>query len=433
MPTLFRRARRRALDLSDNQQVVKAARIPDAKERTFVENRLRVPINRFSDDTSYLETSCKRVWATFRACHLVANVVVGTQFSVTRKGETEPVKDREVNRLLVTPNPLDSWAEMLYMWTFHVKTTGRAFWLKDEMDLKGRPKNIYPLLPQHMRIIPNAKKGIDHFVYHVNGQEFPYERDEIIYFKRPHPTNLLLGMGDIEPSQDLYNQHINRNKYEEAFMENGCQPSGVLTLKEPLEDPEEWGKLKAWWNREYSGKKNAGKTAFLSGDWNYHQLGINQKDMEALERDELSIEHIFANHGVPLSIAGVRDAANFATSRQDDLNFRRYEIMPLIDILCGKLNREGELFKNFNPAYELDYNLSGLIDIEQVMKDYKPLFEAAGMTPNDLREKAGLQRVDDPYLDQYFLPKNLVPVAMAGLADPADDKLTDIVKRSKVE
>lgn len=394
------------------------------KEHSYIETQLGVPVHKFADFSSYLNTGCKKVWATFRACHLVASIIQSTDFKLEKPKqdgwEADPTAPESL--FLYNPNPFDSWSELLYMWTYHMKLTGCAFWMKDEIDGKGRPTNIYPMLPHNVKIIPDAKKNIGGYLYEVNGRRIELKPEEVIYFRRPHPKNLMLGMGDIEPSEDLYNDFINRNVYQEKFMEHGAQPSGILSLKTQLTpDEEEWGRLKAWWTKEYGGKGNAGKTAFLTGDWSYQQLGLTQQQMQSIEQTKLTIEHIFMNHGVPLSIAGVQGAANYATARVDEINFRKYEIVPLLTLLVSKLNAESSLFATFDPDIELAYNLSGLIDVEQVNKDYGPLVTNGAMTPNELRVMAGLPKSDNPYLDQFFM--NGTPIEMVGLSDipPIED------------
>lgn len=400
-----------------------------AASRTFIENRLvRFPIHRFNDLNSYLNAGSGKVWASFRACHACASVIQSTAFRVSKEGDGdwEAPENDPARMLLRTPNPFDTWNEMLYMWTYHMKLTGQAFWMKDEMNLLGQPLALYPLLPQFMQIVPDQKKNIGKFVYKVNGRELELEPDEVVYFRRPHPKDLRFGMGDIEPSEALYNDYINRATYSEKFMENGAQPSGVLSLKTDGADvdDEDFGTLKTKWMEEYGGKNNAGKTAFLTGEWSYHQLGLSQADMQSIERDKLTTDQIFMNHGVPLSIVGM-GSANHATARLEEMNFRKYEIVPLLRLLIGKLNREDGVFPAFSSDYRLEFNLSGLIDVEQVMKDYLPLVKAGGMTLNELREKAGLEKSENVYLDQFFIPSNVVPIEMAGMsaAMPSDEEL----------
>lgn len=407
------------------EDILLGGRIPDRKERKFIENRLRVPIHRFADLNSYLNAGTKQVWASFRACHIVASTLLSTVFNVTsssvnREGERyeEVVNNRELDDLLGSPNDHDSWEDMLYMWVFHMKLCGVAYWLKDE-EVGGKPTKLWPLLPQHMKIEPHPTEKIGKFIYTVNGAEIHFQPEEIIHFRRPHPSRIIGGLGDVEGGEPLYSDFINRDTLEEQFLENGAQPSGILTKKgEPINDEEEWGRLKAWWKRDHEGKKNAGKTAILNSEWTFQKLGLTAQEMQSMEREQMTVQHIFLNHGVPLSVAGFNDAANYATARQDQINFRRMEVVPLLDLFVGKMNhKKSGLIPLFNEDWKLGYELSGLVDTEQVWKDYGEAMRIGVVSINEMRELLGLPMKDDPWLDQHMILNQFVPVEMAGMAN----------------
>ena len=423
--------------LATTGDLVRRSREVSTKERQFIETRLNIPLTKFKDYHDFLQVGCKKVWATFRAMHLKASVLLTTSFAVRAEGSDDNILDNKdpkaqaLAELLRMPNPYDTWEEMLYMWTFHIGLTGSAFWVKDQVDLNGVPTYLYPLLPQYVRIVPDAKKKVKKYIYHVNGQEKEYAPEEIIHFRRPHPTNIHWGIGEIEPSQPLFANFINRDQFEEKFIENGAMPSGLLTYRGvggdegPQSvmdlDDEEWGKIKDFWHQEYGGRDNAGKTILLTGEWDYKRLGLTHVEMESMEKEKHTIHEIFMNHGVPGSIAGYERAANYATSRQDEINFRRFEIVPLLDLFQGRANTPGVLVKPFNPNWNLRYNLSGLIDIKAVWQDYEGLVRNGGMTLNEVREKMGLQRVADPALDVYYTEQTRIPLDMAGLQISEND------------
>ena len=387
------------------------------KAREFIEFSLSVPISKFEDYSSYLKAGTSQVWATFRALDIIANAILSTEFKVLSGplDSQKPVLDPSITGFLSSPNPFDSWAEMLYMWLFHMRLTGNAYWLKDEIDLKGRPKYLWPLLPQYVKVVPSRETGIEGYDYSINGRVIRYEKEEIIHFRRPHPGNLTHGIGDMEPAEPLFNEHINRNSYSEKFFENGAVLSGVLSMTggEPINDEIEWGRFKAEWKEQYEGHSNAGKVAILNRGWTYERLGLTHQEMQSIDKEKMGVESIFILHGVPLSITGMQ-SSNYATSRQDAINFRQYTVKPMLDNLAGKINQEGVYLSLWEKQLRLTYALAGLIDVEQTAKDYGPLYDRGGLTSNELRVLMGLERVEDPLLDQYMVLNTYSPIEVVG-------------------
>lgn len=396
------------------------SRMPNQKARDYIEMRVGVPINKFTDYASYLTTGSKKVWATYRACKIISAMMITAKYKIVKEGQEGKVEVTEqYGWFLKKPNPYDSWQEIMEMWVFHMELTGNCYWLKDEPDLLGRPKAIYPLLPQHMEVIPSATNKVSSFRYRVNGRTIDFSPDDIIHYRSTHPTNLIMGMGSVEPSEALYNKFINRDSYEENFMANGAQPSGILIKEDAVENPSQWEGLKKKFQRNYGGKANAGKTAFLNGKWSYEKLGLTMGEMQSLEAEKWTIEQIFLNHGVPLSVAGVDGAANYATAKQDEINFRKYKVVPLLDILVGKVNADGFFKSPLEEFVRFAYELSGLIDVEQIIKEYMPLVKDGAMTRNELRELCELPLSENVMLDQYLIAANVIPIEMAGFSDPS--------------
>ena len=399
---------------SPSELAVLSRIVTGQKERSFIELNLNVPINKFTDYSSYVEVGSKKVWATFRACKIIASSVVSAQFRIFREAAQRTDITREIGWFLSRPNPYDSWEEMLEMWTYHIELTGNAYWLKDEMDLKGRPKYLYPLLPQFMKVTPDKKTRVKEYVYSVNGTEVKFSPSEIIHFRGTHPGNIVMGMGSIEPSEHIYNEYINKSLLNEKFVQNGAQLSGILTREEEVDDEDQWAALKRKFNLEYAGNKNAGKIAFLNGKWQYHKLGMTMEEMQALQKERWTVSQIFLNHGVPLSIVGVENAAAYGTAKQDEINFRKYKVVPLLSVLIGKLNSDG-FIQTGDPNIRLAFEMSGLVDIEQVVREYGPLVDKGAMTPNELRELCNLPTIDNPLLDQFYMNAGRVPLEMVGV------------------
>jgi HK97 family phage portal protein len=384
----------------------------DKKERDFIEMRIGVPVNRFSDFSTYMACGYKKVWATFRACKIIASTMMTAEFKIVKNVKTADDVTEKFGGFLRKPNPYDSWEELLEMWSFHMELVGNAYWLKDEMDAYGRPKAIYPLLPQFMQVVPDERTRVNRYIYRVNGKELEFSPDELIHFRFTNPNNIIMGMGSIEPSEALYNEYINKTTLGEKFLENGAQMSGILSRETEIIDEDQWRALKKKFTLEYAGTRNAGKVAFLNGKWSYQKLGMTMQEMQSLEKEKWNIEQIFLNHGVPLSVAGVDGAANYATSRQDEINFRKYKVVPMLDLLVGKLNADG-FFHDKRKDVRLTYEMSGLVDVKQIVDEYGPLVDKGAMTLNELRVMCNLPIVENEFLNKHYINTGRIPIEMS--------------------
>lgn len=392
----------------------------DTKAREYIEKRAGIPISMLSDYEGYIETYTGAVWATYRACDLTAATIAQAEFFVRDKVSKKPIiESKGLSALLEQPNPFDSWEELVYFTGLNLKLTGNAYWLKDGP--VNRPSALYPLLTANMKITPDAKTKIKQYEYSVNGAIVKYKPEEIIHFRKPHPADFVLGIGDVEGASKLMDSYINRGALEEKFLTNGAQPSGVMTRKgEDITDPAQWKAFKDKFNAEYAGRSNAGKIAFINGEWEFLRVGLTQQEMQSMEKERWAIAQIFAAHGVPLSVAGLEAAANYATARVEDMNFRRYTCVSLLKLISGKINAAGGLAMGFGDKNELVFNLSGLLDVKQVVEEYKPLVELGAMTLNELREKAGLEKSPDPTLDGYYVNQTRIPLELAGMSSLQD-------------
>lgn len=378
-----------------------------------------IAVHKFRDYADYLQAGSKKVWATWRAIDIIANSVKTTPWQVLRQGSTTEVKIEGLERLMRYPNENETWRDFIYKTVFHYRLTGMAYWYKSEANLKGdRPRNLYTLNPKNVEIVPDPETGIKGYLFNVNGRKIPFERDEIMLFRRPHPNSDVHGLGDIEAAEPLLNEFINRGTVLEKFYQNGAQPSGLLinqSTNAPSE--EEWEKAKKKWQAQYGGLKNAGKLAWLTGSWTYQQLGMSAQEMQDIERTKYTVEQIFLLHGVPLSVAGIRDAANFATADIDNQRFREYTVLP--DVLTMQDTINTDLVQGFDPRAELRFNVAGLINVGKLMVDYSPLFDRGGLTINELRGLAGLPQDEGNELwNATYINAGFVPLDLSGISAP---------------
>lgn len=376
-----------------------------------------VPLSRFATDEDFLQAACGKSWATWKACDIKAKAVVATPSKLVREKSNTEIQVPELERMFKYPNENETWRDLLYSTMLHVYITGRGFWLKDEANLTGdRPRRLIGLNPKRVKIVPDSERGIRGYIYTMNGKEMAFDREEIIYFKRPHPNHTLLGLGEIEAGRSLIAEHVNRGAMSESYFAKGAVPSGILINKNYTGFDTDFDRIKKKWSADYGGVKNYGKTAFIAGDWSYQQLGLTFAEMQQMEAAKINVEQIFILHGVPLSVAGVQGAANFATADSDNQKFKEYTILPDVQMLQDTINTD--LVAGFNPQAKLVFNVTGLVNIGKVATDYAPLFDRGIVTPNEIRAALGLPTDEDrAEWNAAYISAGLVPMDLAGIAD----------------
>lgn len=424
----------KVVSMDERREVVSAAyhdpkSAPNVKARPWIEFVSDFKLTKLQDYDSYQQAGTSKLWATHHALSTISKAIISTPFKILKK-DTEIVDENHpLMKLLTEPNPIDSWEEIIGVWPFHLKYTGNAYWLKDEINGKGQPSAIYPLLPQFIEVIPDKKTRVGQYQYRVNGRTIMISPEEMIHFKLPHSNNVVFGLGDLEAGEMMLEDYINRNSLEGNYLAKGGVPSGILTRREEVEDPDEWKRFTSKWKEEYEGLDNTGKTAFLNGDWSYIKMGLSPTELQTMQRSEMTVKNIFTLHGVPLSVAGVEAATNYATAKQDSIHFKRWTVIPLLDLLCSKLNSGKQLTRNFDPSLKIGYELGGMTDIGGIVTEYSPLVDKGAMTRNELRKLCELEEAKDkPMMDEFLIPQGLVPIDMAGMGGaPPEEEVGGLV------
>ena len=106
---IFSRRRKSVPSPTDDQiEFLKALVSTAAKGYQFIENRDKIAINRFTSDASYLQTGSGKVWAAFRACHIVACTLLKVPiFLRTMKGAEPEMDNADANGVEVVVGTSD--------------------------------------------------------------------------------------------------------------------------------------------------------------------------------------------------------------------------------------------------------------------------------------------------------------------------------------
>jgi HK97 family phage portal protein len=177
---------------------------------------------------------------------------------------------------------------------------GNAYWfLAGEPG--GAPQELWPLRPDRVSVVPDARRGVRGYVYEVDGRQIPLEAAEVVHFRRWHPANDYYGLSALEAARlAVESDRAMADWNRRYFGEGMAVPAGIVTIKERVSDAD-YERIKQEWRAAYGGRER--KTAFLRGtsvEW--HNVGLSQHDMDFLNARRFNREEIFQIFGIPVGM-----------------------------------------------------------------------------------------------------------------------------------
>lgn len=256
----------------------------------------------------------------------------------------EPSYDHPLYDVLLKPNPYQDGSQLEQMTHLWLQIRGECFWVMSMEDggpvLPGStPDYIYPMSPDLFRpILQFGSRGA--LVaweiclpkwYPSKNQKMMVSLDQVIQFKFPNPTNPLRGMSKLSAvamgiETDLLIQTQNR-----SLIENESVPRGVLTHPDGLTSEQEKDFLRKF-KEAHEGVDKAGRTAILTGGFEYFPLALSPSEARYLEQQQWNRDEVLAVMSMPKSCIGITENLNYATQLGQDKNLWDKNILPMLQL-----------------------------------------------------------------------------------------------------
>jgi HK97 family phage portal protein len=328
--------------------------------------------------------------------------------------ETNPLLD-----LLAAPNPFMTKNEFLEISFLHLELTGNAFWAILERT-KGQPSMLFPLIPSQMSIIPDANKFIAGYVYRVNGQDIPFDVDDIIHHKYANPTDMRSGYSAVQAGSRVIDTDSHMAEWNRKTMYNDARISGFLTTDTPL-DEKVFKRVKSEFNDTYGGTANAYKVALLEGGMDFKPMSLTPKDMDFQNARAFNRDQILALFGVPKALVGLDASMSRANADAAEYGFSRYRIKPKMQRMANRITED--LAPQFDKRLVISFTDPVPENKEYLLTETQAALGMGGsipwVTPNEERAKRG-----DPLIpggDELLVPNTFTPLGKL-LADPSEQE-----------
>ena len=222
----------------------------------------------------------------YQSINRIADAIASVRMSVYR-GEQE-LTEHPLLTLLRRPNPMQSYGDYMRAKVSFIMLAGNGY---EERFLVGSEvKELYQLRPDRMSILPSASGVPAAYIYKVGQNTTRWEVDprtlnsDVRHLKLFNPLNDWYGMSPVEAGAYALDQNNESMAWMQALLQNSARPSGALTVKDSgtLSD-ENFNRLKAQIEEQYSGSSNAGRPMLLEGGLEWQQMGLSPTDMGIIE------------------------------------------------------------------------------------------------------------------------------------------------------
>jgi HK97 family phage portal protein len=299
-----------------------------------------------------------------------------------------------LQRLIDRPNSSWSRAELVRAVESNILLWGSAF-LGIEKDESGVVTELWPLRPDRVRVMPDAKKYIRGFVYEHAGERVAYLPEEMVWFKQFNPLEEFAGLSAVAPARLSVDMGFEAQRFNRNFFANSATPGDLVVTSEETPTDEEVSEFYSRWDSRFKGSSRSHRPVLLGRGMDAKRLGLSQRDMEFSKALEWSVEEVSRAFGVPTVFLGELENATLSNVRTFERFLWRNTIVPELKLIEDCLNRSlVPAFGFSSHEYRFKFDISdveALKDSEdsQVAREVS-LVNAGVMTPNEVRARHGL-------------------------------------------
>jgi HK97 family phage portal protein len=240
-------------------------------------------------------------------------------------------------RIEVTKHPaLDLWKKPnpFFMGTAfresaqqHEELTGEQYWVIDR-NAVGLPQELWFVRPDRMEPVPDASNFLIGYIYHgPGGEDVPLQREDVIFLRRPHPTDPYRGLGAVQAILGDLDATYLSTEYNRNFFLNSATPGGIIQSENNISD-EDFNQFQARWAETHKGVANAHRVAILEAGMTWIDRKYTMDDMQFVELKEASRETIREAFGFPKAMTGATDDVNKANAYAGEVMFARWMTKP---------------------------------------------------------------------------------------------------------
>jgi HK97 family phage portal protein len=367
----------------------------------------------WNTDTAIREGYKSVAWV-YACVKLRANAVSSVPIVVERYIGGEWVADPKhpLQRLIDNPNPDLDRNEMMRLFVTHLDLAGNAYQLKTRMNERGAPLELFPLLPQYVKIIPGRERLISAYEYTQYGRTV-YGGQDVIHCALTNPDSLYYGMSPLEAAGKAVDVDNAASSWQKISMQNRGIPDGIFTFDADM-SVEQWEEARDTVREQYANIGNS-RAPWVLSKAKYQQMSLTPAELDFMQTRQFSMEQICAVYGIPREMISGMGDANRASGENVRRTFWLDTIVPLLSEIESSLNLT--LAREFGTADQIRcrFDTSSVPALQEnyteKVSNAKALW-SMGVPFNQINERLELGFEEIEGGETGYLPSGVIPASL---------------------
>lgn len=361
------------------------------------------------------DATAMRFSAVYSGCRIYAQDVGTMPFPVLQRVGDKTTQDRAhpAHALLnKAGNPEMTAAGVRGTLQGHAALRGNAF-AEIEWDQAMRPRALWPLRPDKMRLARNGKDveiagaPAGQLVYRYtlpSGQEKAFAPANIFHL-RGYSWDGLWGWSIVRQAREGIAVALAAQEYLGRYYANDGRPGLILEHPNTLSDKAS-ANLRTSWDESHVGLSNAHRVAILEEGMKIADVPMTFDDAQFLEQRKFEITEIARWFRLPPHLLADLDRSTNNNIEHQGLEYVKFSIRPW----CVAWEQELAMKGVVREPWHAEHNMEGLMrgDAASRAAYYQSMRAAGGITPRIIASKENIDLGDDPALDQVLIPLNSV-------------------------
>ncbi|WP_186145468.1 phage portal protein [Burkholderia gladioli] len=321
-----------------------------------------------------------------------------------RVGETRSnASDHPVDRIIrVAANEFMTTAEWNELVGLTLAQHGNFYAWKNVV--RDELRELLPLNPACVTPELDAAWNVTYQVTFPSGATRTLGASEVLHI-RLFARDGLTGINPIQYNRETIGLGIAAERQGARWFKQGTRISGVLSTDGSLKD-DAYKRIRADWERTYSGDENAWKVAILEAGLKFQPVAMSAADVQWLEGRKMQRSEICGLYRVPPHKIGDLERATFTNIEQQSLDFVIDCMVPYV-VKIEQRYAASLLSPKDQAEYYAHFNLNALMraDMQTRSNFYMRMQQCGALSANEIRALEDLNPREGG--DVYLTPVNM--------------------------